>query len=118
MSPVQLLRGDLRRAMPWARSVVVCAVNYNADAPRSIDPAAATSGWIARYAWSGGARRAKGADYHDVLLPKLRVVEAELKQRFGEECETRCYVDTGRSWSASYAQRAPASGGLARTRAC
>ena len=72
-----LLRGDLRRAIPWARSVIVCAVNYNAgngDAPLSIDPADSTAGWIARYAWSGrepspGANAADpspGSDYHDV----------------------------------------------------
>jgi epoxyqueuosine reductase len=106
----ELIRGDLRRAMPWARSVVVCAMNYNADAPRSIDPAPAGSGWIARYAWSGGAKdateRAKGSDYHDVLLPKLRAMEAELRERFGEGCETRCYVDTGPVVEREYAQRA------------
>ena len=30
----EYLRGDLRRSMPWARSVIVCAVNYNAAAPK------------------------------------------------------------------------------------
>src|ERR1700761_9087355 len=35
----KLIRGDLRRSMPWARSVVVCAINYNADAPLSIGEA-------------------------------------------------------------------------------
>ena len=29
-----LVRSALRVAMPWARSVVVCALNYNADAPQ------------------------------------------------------------------------------------
>src|SRR6187402_1441129 len=48
-----MLRGDLRRAMPWAESVLVCAMNYNAEAPLSVDPAGAEAGWIARYAWSG-----------------------------------------------------------------
>jgi len=101
-----LLRGDLRRAMPWARSVIVCALNYNVEAPRSIDPAPATAGWIARYAWSGREAAEGGSDYHDVLLPKLRVVEDELKQRFGEGCETRCYVDTGPVLERGYAERA------------
>jgi epoxyqueuosine reductase len=98
----EMLRGDLRRAVPWARSVVVCALNYNADAPLSIEPADGKAGWIARYAWSG-AEGGKGSDYHDVLLPKLRKIEAELKLRFGAGCETRCYVDTGpvveREWA-------------------
>lgn len=105
-----LLRGELRRAMPWARSVVVCALNYNADAPRSMDPAETGSGWIARYAWSGGSEQAgeamRGSDYHEVLLPKLRVLEAELRERFGAECATRCYVDTGPIVEREYAQRA------------
>jgi len=100
----ELLRGDLRRAMPWAKSVIVCALNYNADRPRSIEPAPATAGWIARYAWSG--RETKGSDYHDVLLPRLRAVESELKQRFNDACETRCYVDTGPVLERGYAKRA------------
>jgi epoxyqueuosine reductase len=98
----EFLRGGLRRAIPWARSVVVCAVNYNADAPLSIAPAAADSGWIARYAWSGKA--GKGSDYHDVLLEKLRNVEVEVLERFGGE--TRCYVDTGPIVERDYAARA------------
>jgi epoxyqueuosine reductase len=89
------LRGDLRRTIPWARSVVVCAVNYNADAPLSTAPADPKAGWIARYAWSGRKETGAGADYHDVLLPQLRAVEAQLKQRFGDRCQTKCYVDTG-----------------------
>jgi epoxyqueuosine reductase len=104
------LRGDIRRPMPWARSVVVCAANYNADAPRSIDPAPPDSGWIARYAWSGFAGQSpevlRASDYHDVLLPKLKTVEAELKRRFGSDCETRCYVDTGPVVERDYARRA------------
>jgi len=99
-----LVRGDLRRVMPWARSVIVCALNYNADAPRSIDPASADSGWIARYAWSGHQTKDSGSDYHDVLLPKLQNIERELKARF--PCESRCYVDTGPLVERNYAQLA------------
>jgi epoxyqueuosine reductase len=111
----ELLRGDLRRPLPWARSVIVCAVNYNSDAPSSIAPADKTSGWIGRYAWSGKAQHAKsdnkspseypGSDYHDVLLPQLRQVETNLHQRF-PGIETRCYVDTGPILERGYAARA------------
>ena len=91
-----LLRSGLHVAMPWARSVVVCALNYNADAARSIDPAPAGTGWIARYAWSGRARD-NGAilptDYHDELLARLRTLETGLLARAA--CSTRSYVDTG-----------------------
>src|SRR5271168_2541292 len=44
-------------AMPGARSVIVCALNYNTAFPSSIDVTAPTemqtgpSGWISRYAW-------------------------------------------------------------------
>ena len=98
----EFLRGGLQRAIPWARSVVVCAVNYNAEGPRSIDPATPNAGWIARYAWSGKAGR--GSDYHDVLLERLKRVETDLQQRFG--CETRSYVDTGPIVEREYAARA------------
>jgi epoxyqueuosine reductase len=91
-----LVRSALRAAMPWARSVVVCALNYNADAPRSIDAAPPGTGWIARYAWSGRTLEdgsSVATDYHNELLGRLRRIEAGLLARAG--CETRCYVDTG-----------------------
>jgi epoxyqueuosine reductase len=91
-----LVRSALQVAVPWARSVVVCALNYNADAARSVDAAPAGTGWIARYAWSGRTREdgtCAPTDYHDELLGRLRRIEAELLARAG--CETRCYVDTG-----------------------
>lgn len=88
------MRSSLQRAVPWARSVVVCAVNYNAAAPRSIDAAPDGSGWIARYAWSGS--NGVPADYHDVLLRGLREVEAEVYRLLPDEpVQTRAYVDTG-----------------------
>lgn len=91
-----LVRSALRVPMPWARSVVVCALNYNAEAPRSIDAAPEGAGWIARYAWSGRPLEDGSTvptDYHDELLGRLRRIEAGLLARAG--CETRCYVDTG-----------------------
>ena len=108
-----LIRGNLRIAMPWARSVIVCAMNYNsampfvrsedqlaqlprAAAPLSIDPAPPGSGWIARYAWSGRTLddgTSAPTDYHDELLARLRAIEAGLLARAA--CNTRCYVDTG-----------------------
>jgi epoxyqueuosine reductase len=92
----RLVRSALQVAMPWARSVVVCALNYNADASRSVDAAPLGTGWIARYAWSGRVLEdgsSVATDYHDELLNRLRKIEAELLARAG--CETRCYVDTG-----------------------
>lgn len=93
-----LLRSGVQVAMPWAQSVVVCALNYNAAGPRSTEAAPSDAGWIARYAWSGrdtdaGSAELIPTDYHDELLRRLRQVESALKQRL--PCETRCYVDTG-----------------------
>ena len=91
-----LLRSAVQVAIPWARSVLVCAFNYNAAAPRSIDPAPSDAGWIARYAWSGKPGPGSSllpTDYHDDLLGRLRTVESALQQH--TPCDTRCYVDTG-----------------------
>jgi epoxyqueuosine reductase len=110
-----LVRGDLRRSTPWARSVIVCAVNYNPVIeghrnPLSIDPAPPTSGWIARYAWSSRPNANSGtqqpADYHDILKPQLEALATQLKQRFSDACNTRCYVDTGPILERDFAARA------------
>jgi len=100
-----LLRSAVQVAVPWARSIIVCALNYDAAAPLSIDPAPPNTGWIARYAWSGHANPANPTDliptdYHNQLLTRLRIIETAIKQRFATETpssniETRCYVDTG-----------------------
>jgi epoxyqueuosine reductase len=94
-----LLRSQVQAAIPWARSVIVCAANYNAPGPLSIDPAPAATGWIARYAWAGQRDASTGelrpSDYHDTLLARLRALEAALHHRIGEPFETRSYIDTG-----------------------
>ena len=80
-----LLRSGVQVAMPWARSVIVCVVDYNAIGPLSIDPAPPDTGWIARYAWSGRRTEADNAspsqpeelfptDYHDQLLGRQAFV--------------------------------------------
>ena len=98
-----LLRTSARVALPWARSVVVCALNYNADGARSIEPADAGAGWIARYAWLGDAE-GRATDYHDDLLRRLRTIETALRERV--RCESRCYVDTGPLLERDFAARA------------
>lgn len=95
----ELLRSQVRAAIPWARSVIVSAASYNAPGPLSIDAAPAGTGWIARYAWAGRPDPSTGelrpSDYHDTLLARLRALEATLHGRIGEAFESRCYVDTG-----------------------
>jgi epoxyqueuosine reductase len=84
-----LRRASLRSAFPWARSVIVCAVNYNTAHPYSTAVNNPGRGWISRYAWSRD-------DYHESVLRRLREVETRLKEFCGDEAlETRAYVDTG-----------------------
>jgi epoxyqueuosine reductase len=99
----RLLRSSLRVAVPWARSVIVCAANYNADAPKSTDPASPESAWIARYALTGFQTRP--TDYHDVLLARLKNLEQSLQQVLGP-FPARCYVDTGPLVERAYARYA------------
>src|SRR3954471_20502047 len=47
----ELKRAALRNAVPWVRSVVVCAINYNADQPYSTEVSDPERGWVSRYAW-------------------------------------------------------------------
>jgi epoxyqueuosine reductase len=105
----RLKRESLRGAAPWARSVIVCAINYNTAQPYSTQVNEPQGGWISRYAWGR-------EDYHDALLRKLRAVESRLAEAVAAEDQhacanvdgtlrlrsgqgpalrTWCYVDTG-----------------------
>jgi epoxyqueuosine reductase len=99
----RLKRASLAHAVPWARSVVVCAINYNTAHPYSTEAFESSEkdrGWISRYAWGP-------QDYHESVMPRLRQVEAALRKSCGvmdcgaqelekeKELITRCYVDTG-----------------------
>jgi epoxyqueuosine reductase len=81
------------RAMPGARSVIVCALNYNTALPASTEVRGQSEtntgprGWISRYAW--------GDDYHHVLGEKLEALIEHLHGEFTEHFEARAYVDTG-----------------------
>src|SRR5580693_856199 len=89
-----LKRASLAHAAPWARSVVVCAINYNTAQPYSTQVSDESinvqeRGWISRYAWGE-------QDYHDSVMPRLRQVERALRAAVGaNDLVTRCYVDTG-----------------------
>jgi epoxyqueuosine reductase len=95
----KLKRAALDRVAPWARSVIVCAINYNTAYPYSTQTGTenANKGWISRYAW---ARE----DYHDAVLRRLRTIEDDLRpppDNTGNQppatgdLQFRCYVDTG-----------------------
>lgn len=84
-------RADPTTLLPGASSVIVLATNYYREAEQNSD---AQTGRIARYAW--------GADYHDVITPRLRALSETLAMAGGEQ---RYFVDGGpvleRDWAAS-----------------
>src|SRR5690242_7995735 len=68
--------------LPDARSIIVCAVNYNTPHPyTSYDRLKA---WVSRYAW--------GKDYHETLKAKLQQLAAWIEAASNHR--TKCYVDT------------------------
>jgi epoxyqueuosine reductase len=88
----ELKRASLSAAVPWAHSVIVCAINYNTAQPYSTEMNDPARGWISRYAWSR-------EDYHDSVLRRLRDVEERYRMACAnnsiEDLQTWCYVDTG-----------------------
>jgi epoxyqueuosine reductase len=91
-----LARGEEKRCDPQqvlsgARSVIVVAQNYWQGEGQARE----STGKIARYAW--------GDDYHEVMLPKLKRLDAFLRERGGTQ---KCYVDTGPILERDYAAEA------------
>jgi epoxyqueuosine reductase len=89
-------RSDPQAAMPAVKSVIVCALTYNTDHPRTsqaladlgdVTEARGPRGWISRYAW--------GNDYHDVLREKLQLLLHELRDHYPQPFDARIYADTG-----------------------
>ncbi len=77
-------RCDPEMVLPDARSVVVLAMNYWQGERQKEGGRSEARGRIARYAW--------GDDYHEVMLAKLRELEAFLATVGGVQ---KTYVDTG-----------------------
>ena len=93
----ELVRARVAVPFPWARSAIVCLASYHSAQPRSTDAASADAAWIARYAWSSrvdGEGKRRPADYHKVLLKRMRALESKLHDACGA-FESRAYVDTG-----------------------
>ncbi len=86
-------RSDVTVAFPWARSVVVAALQYDTPHPYSTQ-APGDAAWIARYAW--------GDDYHEVVRSRLEALRTALGQAFGS-FDSRAYVDTGPVAEKAYA---------------
>jgi epoxyqueuosine reductase len=98
----ELQRASVKNTAPWARSIIVCALNYSADLPYSLEACDPRRGWISRYAWGE-------CDYHEALMPRLRQVEEAIRKLAEQEhipLETRAYVDTGPVLERVYARHA------------
>jgi len=97
----KLKRSSLQSTAPWARSVIVCAINYNTAEPHSVDVDAPGRGWISRYAWSR-------EDYHQAVMRRLRDVESQIRRGADDDSTLimRCFVDTGPLVERVYAKRA------------
>ena len=88
-----LKRANLANAAPWARSVIVCAINYNSAQPYSTQVDSSDSqgaGWISRYAWCR-------EDYHDAVMRRLRAVEAQLRDLTHPECVSQAEHEAGKA---------------------
>jgi epoxyqueuosine reductase len=85
------VRSDPRLLLEGARSVLALGFVYAPDA----DAAAAAAAGEGAGPELRIARYAGGEDYHDVLLDRVRALEAALPALAGGPVRTRGYVDTG-----------------------
>lgn len=90
-----LRRADPRQILPQCRSILVLAAPYN---PPQAQPHQPGAGKVAAYAW--------GADYHDLLIPKLQRLVDFLEAKTGQPVPNRYYTDTGPILERDLAQRA------------
>jgi len=80
-------RRDLNAILPGVQSIICVGLDY--DTIR-LPPAIADDpgrGRISNYAW--------GADYHDVMTPRLQELGAWLRCASGADVQDKAYVDTG-----------------------
>jgi epoxyqueuosine reductase len=88
-------RGDLRKILPEARSVVTVALPYALPETAQTAPG---QGWVAAYAW--------GADYHDVIPQRLAALVTAVEGYSGRTVRRRAYTDTGPLLERDLAQQA------------
>jgi epoxyqueuosine reductase len=82
-------RADTRRPVPGAKSAIVVGLDYGGREP---------SGPVARYA--------RGDDYHDVMVSRLRELHRYVETFVAREIPGKAYVDTGPILERDLARRA------------
>lgn len=86
-----------QRLVPWARSLLVLGLSYDAEPP-PVPEDGALRGRIARYAW--------GADYHDLLKAMMRGLIEDIERYSGRPLQAATLVDTARIVDRAAAARA------------
>jgi epoxyqueuosine reductase len=92
------VRDDPRNLLPSARSIVCVGKVYQTPWPYSIHFSDPERAWISRYAWGG--------DYHDEMRRGLERLDALVRERSGENVESKICVDTAPLLERSYARLA------------
>ena len=82
-------RRDTQRPFAGVRSAIVVAMNYGGREP---------TGPVARYA--------RGDDYHDVMVARLRELHDRIRALVGHDVRGKAYVDTGPVLERDLARRA------------
>ncbi|RPI99726.1 MAG: tRNA epoxyqueuosine(34) reductase QueG [Chloroflexi bacterium] len=91
-------RRDLNVILPGVRSLVIVALDYQSLAPPDDVLNDPRRGRFSNYAW--------GADYHDVMTPRLEALAGRLRDSSGADVQSHVYVDTGAILERSHAQQA------------
>ncbi len=92
------MRGDAKRLLKTAKSVICVGQVYHADYPYSTRCDAEEKGWVARYAW--------GRDYHATIKERLYELVGALREEAGDGFRYKVCVDTSPLLERSYAHGA------------
>lgn len=91
-------RQDLNVILPGVQTLICVGLDYfNRQIPEAIanDP---SRGRLSNYAW--------GADYHDIMTPRLKELAAWLASQTNTASQSRVYVDTGAILERDHAESA------------
>lgn len=91
-------RRDLNVILPGVQSLISVGLPYFSTPLPPYLAADPGRGRISNYAW--------GADYHDVMIPRLQTLAAWLAETAGAPTQSRVYVDTGAILERDHAETA------------
>ena len=91
-------RRDLHLILPDVRTIICVGLDYETFKLPAAIAEAPDRGRISNYAW--------GADYHEVMTPRLQALAAWLGQQTGGQTTHKVYVDTGAILERDHAESA------------